>query len=192
MYGLVLAGGKSVRMGQDKGLALWHGKPHRYYLAEMLNEYCQQVFISVRDEQATEIGAGYQVLTDAVAGMGPMGGLLSAFQKYPDRAWLVVACDLPLLDRETLQYLIDNRAPGSIATTFESPHDRLPEPLITIWEPASYSLLQQKANEGHRCPRRVLISNNITILQPPVPQALLNANTPGDAAIINEILNKPY
>jgi molybdopterin-guanine dinucleotide biosynthesis protein A len=158
----------------------------------MLNEYCQQVFISVRDEQATEIGAGYQVLTDAVAGMGPMGGLLSAFQKYPDRAWLVVACDLPLLDRETLQYLIDNRAPGSIATTFESPHDRLPEPLITIWEPASYSLLQQKANEGHRCPRRVLISNNITILQPPVPQALLNANTPGDAAIINEILNKPY
>ncbi len=188
IYGLVLAGGKSVRMGHDKGLAQWHGKAHRYYLADMLSAFCAKVFISCREEQVGEIEAPYTALTDAVEGMGPMGGLLTAFQKHPGNAWLVTACDLPLLDTNTLTFLVNNRNLLSIATTFESPHDGLPEPLITIWEPSSYPILQQKANEGFTCPRRVLIHNNITILQPPVPNALLNANTPEDAALINQIL----
>ncbi len=188
IYGLVLAGGKSVRMGRDKGLSQWYGKPHRYYLAELLAAFCTKVYISCREEQLSEIDSIYNPLVDAVPGMGPMGGLLTAFGKHPGSAWLVTACDLPLLDAATLAFLVENRNLQSMATTFESPHDGLPEPLITIWEPSSHPILQQKANEGFSCPRRVLINNNITILQPPVPNALLNANTPEDAALINKLL----
>ena len=191
IYGLVLAGGKSVRMGHDKGMVNWHGKPHRYFLADMLKNYCQKVFISVREEQVAEIDANYPTLPDTISGMGPLGALLAAFGRYPDKAWLVTACDLPLLDDATLHFLVTHRNEQAIATTFESPHDGLPEPLITIWEPRSYDILHQKANDGFRCPRRVLINNNITILTAPNPQALMNANTPGDAEIIKEILNKP-
>ena len=190
IYGLVLAGGKSVRMGHDKSVASWHGKPHRYYLADLLREFCSSVFISCRQEQVGEMEAGYTTLPDTVEGMGPMSGLLTAFNQHPDKAWLVTACDLPLLDKATITYLINNRKQQSIATTYESPHDGLPEPLITIWEPSSYEVLKQKANEGFRCPRRVLINNNVTILKPPSPHALMNANTPEDAAAIHEILNK--
>jgi molybdopterin-guanine dinucleotide biosynthesis protein A len=190
--GLVLAGGKSVRMGLDKGMMMWHGKPQRYYMADMLAQLCDEVYISCREEQVADIAAPYNTLTDnpLYAGSGPTAAILSAFELYPDSNWLVVACDLPLLDMATLQYLVENRDVNAIATTYESPHDGLPEPLITIWEPAAYAILLSKLQEGYKCPRKVLINNPTTILKPPYPQALTNTNTPEDAALVTSILSQ--
>ena len=186
--GLVLAGGRSTRMGQDKGMMVWYNKPQRYYLADLLREVCDEVFISCREEQIAEMPAGYPTLTDTVSGMGPMGGILSAFHKYPAATWLVAACDLPLLDRATLNFLIHHRNPQAIATTFKSPYDGLPEPLITLWEPGSMPILQQKMNDGFKCPRKVLINSNATILTAPDERALMNTNTPDDAAVVLQLL----
>ena len=192
LYGLVLAGGKSVRMGRNKGVIAWHGKPQRYYMADMLKSMCADVFISCKPEQQDEIAKEYKTLPDTYTGAGPLSGILSAFKANPNVAWLVTACDLPLLDHTTLQYLIANRDTGSIATTFESPFDQLPEPLITIWEPAAYELLLAWMAEGRNCPRKVLIRNEgkVTILKAPNADALMNANTPEDAEKIKEILNR--
>lgn len=191
--GLVLAGGKSIRMGSDKGLTEWHGKPQRYYIADLLSEFCNEVYISCREEQVKElVAAGYRPLPDATtyANNGPTGGILTAMEHKLDTAWLVIACDLPLLDKETIAYLVTNRNTKAIATTFESPFDGLPEPLITIWEPAAYTILLHKLQEGFKCPRKVLINNPATILKPPYPDALLNANTPEDADKVNQILTR--
>ena len=182
--GLVLAGGKSTRMGTDKGLTNWHGEAQRYHMAGMLKSLCTNVYISCRDDQAAEIlRDGYQPLTDApaYAGSGPTGGILTAMELAPASSWLVVACDLPLLDRGTLEYLLAHRDPNAIATTFESPFDGLPEPLITVWEPAAYTILLHKLQEGYKCPRKVLINNPAKLLKPQNPDALMNANTPEDA-----------
>ena len=186
IYGLVLAGGKSVRMGEDKGRIKWHGIEQRYHMANMLSGFCNEVFISCRQEQVGVMDSSYKLLPDSVDGAGPICGILSAFKVYPDVAWLVIACDLPLLDEAILQYLIEKRVATTLASTFESPYDSLPEPLITIWEPLSYSLLLQFFNEGFNCPRKILIRNKerVNILQPPNPDALLNANTPADAKLV--------
>lgn len=191
LYGLVLAGGKSLRMGQDKGIMQWHGKEQRYYIADMLLNVCDDVFISCREEQQQEIEPTYKTLPDTVDGSGPLIAILSAFKAYPHAAWLVVACDLPLLDLPTLKYLIDNRDIASIATTFSSPFDQLPEPLITIWEPASHEALLAHIGDGYTCPRKALIrnENRVRILPPPNPDALLNANTPEDAEKVRVIIN---
>jgi molybdopterin-guanine dinucleotide biosynthesis protein A len=140
LNGLVLAGGKSVRMGFDKGAVNWHGKEQRYYMADMLKPCCNEVFISRRSVQQ-DMDEQYKTLTDTFIGLGPYGAILSAFREQPDNAWLVVACDLPLLDINTLQHLIDNRDCSAIATAYESSFDGFPEPLITIWEPKSYPVL---------------------------------------------------
>lgn len=192
LYGLVLAGGRSVRMGRDKGAMQWHGKEHRYLLADMLTTVCSDVFISCRSEQQSDIDTNYRTLTDSVEGAGPLIAILSAFSKYPDVAWLVVACDLPLLDKATISYLVANRKPESIATTFLSPHDQLPEPLITVWEPASYPLLLAHIADGYKCPRKALIRNEnlVNVLVPPNPFALINANTQDDAEKVLLILEK--
>jgi molybdopterin-guanine dinucleotide biosynthesis protein A len=190
LNGLVLAGGKGKRLGRDKGLIKWLGKAQRYHIADILKAQCAEVFISCRADQREEILEGYKSLPDTFLDLGPYGGILSALRAQPDRAWLVVACDLPLLDADTIQFLIANRNRKTIATTFKSPHDGLPEPLITIWEPESYPVLLSFLAKQYSCPRKVLLNSETTVLQPPIPDALMNVNTPEDAEKAEAILRQ--
>ncbi|MDB5131156.1 MAG: mobA [Mucilaginibacter sp.] len=188
--GLVLAGGKSQRMGFDKGAVNWHGKEQRYYVADILQPFCKDVFISCRPEQQQEIGVGYNTLPDTFTGLGPFGAILSAFREKPDAAWLVVACDLPLVDNETLRHLTANRDTSSIATAYKNAFDGFPEPLITIWEPKSYPVLLSFLSQGYSCPRKVLINSDINLLSAPNPDALTNVNTPGELEHIKGVLHQ--
>jgi molybdopterin-guanine dinucleotide biosynthesis protein A len=190
LNGLVLAGGKGKRLGRDKGLIKWLGKEQRYHIADILKAQCAEVFISCRADQRAEILENYRSLPDTFLDLGPYGGILSALRAQPDRAWLVVACDLPLLDADTIQFLIANRNRRTIATTFKSPHDGLPEPLITIWEPESYPVLLSFLAKQYSCPRKVLLNSETTVLQPPIPDALMNVNTPEDAEKAEAILRQ--
>lgn len=175
---LVLAGGKSERMGHDKGAINWHQKEQRYHMADLLKHYTNEVYISCRTDQQQDIDPAYPALTDTFTGLGPFGAILSAFREQPEKAWLVVACDLPLLDKATLDLLTASRDTSAIATTFESPHDGFPEPLITIWEPKSYPVLLAFLAQGYSCPRKVLINSDTKIIQAPQTPALMNVNTP--------------
>ena len=190
LNGLVLAGGKSARMGFDKGAVNWYGKEQRYHMADLLNKHCNNVFISCRDkEQQEHLAMDYQSLADTVTGLGPYGAILSAFREQPDSAWLVIACDLPLVDANVIQYLVDHRNTASIATAFQSNYQNFPEPLITIYEPKSYGVLLQFLAQGYSCPRKVLINSDVTVLQPPDPEALANVNTPEELDRIKRILH---
>lgn len=190
LNGLVLAGGKSVRMGYDKGLIAWNGKEQQYYLADLLKNISTQVYISCRPDQQKEIDKKYQTLADTFTGLGPYGAILSAFRENPDVAWMVVACDLPLLDIDTLQYLKDHRNASSMATAFESPYNNLPEPLITIWEPKSYPVLLSFLSQGYTCPGKVLRNSETTILKTKNPEALTNVNTQEELEKVQQVLQK--
>ncbi len=191
LKGLVLAGGKSVRMGgADKGKSIWHNKEQRLYVADLLSLYCTEVLISCRKEQIDEIPENYRTLTDRYEGGGPICGILSAFDYSPESAWLVVACDLPLIDADTIEQLVKDRALHKKATTFVSPHDGLPEPLITIWEPAASPLLTSALAAGRKCPRKVLMNTEVELLIPRKPHAVLNVNTPEDAEFAKKLMGK--
>ncbi|KAA2223142.1 NTP transferase domain-containing protein [Chryseobacterium sediminis] len=190
LNGLVLAGGKSLRMGNPKDKINWHGKEQRYYAADLLAQFCENVFISCRQDQLEHFDTDYNALTDTFLNMGPFGGILSALRSQRDKAWLVVACDLPLLDKKSLEFLIRSRDVEKAATTYESPFDGLPEPLITIWEPKSYPLLLNFLGLGNTCPRKVLMNSDTLILKPNNPDALMNVNTPEEMAKAEEILKK--
>lgn len=186
IYGLALAGGESLRMGQDKGLLDYHGKPQREYLAALLSENCEKTFLSCRPQQLMD--TSYPILADTFLNLGPFGAILSAFRQYPNAAWLVAACDLPLLDKATVQQLLKNRNPSKLATAFQNPETQLPEPLITIWEPKAYPVLLQFLGQGYSCPRKVLIHNDIELLQIEQPNALQNVNTPEEMEKVKSAL----
>lgn len=190
LYALVLAGGRSERMGQDKGAINWHGKDQRYYMAGLLKNYTNQVYISCREDQQAEIDTAYQTLPDTFTGLGPFGAILSAFREQPEKAWLVVACDLPLLDKATLDFLVAHRDTSSIATAFQSSFNDFPEPLITIWEPKSYAVLLSFLAQGYSCPRKVLINSDVKVLQAPDTGALTNVNTPEERERVQAILQQ--
>ena len=188
--GLVLAGGKSQRMGVDKGLINYHGKPQREYAVELLQSFCEQTFLSCRPEQLAEMGDDLPVLTDTISGLGPFGAILSAFREYPDHAWLVIACDLPLLDEATIKQLINSRDSSRFATAFNSPVNEFPEPLIAIWEPRSYSVLFQFLAQGYSCPRKVLINSDVHLLDAGRPETLSNVNRPEEKEEILKVIGK--
>jgi molybdenum cofactor guanylyltransferase len=188
--GLVLAGGKSTRMGFDKTAINWHGKEQKYFLYDLLKGLCAENYISCTTDQLSGIEIGYDTLQDTFTGLGPFGAILSAFRQDPNAAWLVLASDMPLADADLLQFLVSNRKAAACATTFLSPYDGLPEPLITIWEPKSYPLLLAALAAGVRCPRKVLLKNNTHMLAAPDPSRLANVNTPQDAEQISGIINK--
>jgi molybdopterin-guanine dinucleotide biosynthesis protein A len=189
LNGLVLAGGKSVRMGFDKGSVKWYEKEQRYHIADMLEPFCNEVFIS-RNSDKQDIDVSYPSVTDTFLNLGPYSGILSAFREKPDSAWLVVACDLPLLDMDTLNYLVANRDTSAIATAFNSETSEFPEPLITIWEPKSYPVLLSFLAQGYSCPRKVLINAEPKLLNVPNPGALTNVNTPEELEQIKKILHQ--
>lgn len=178
IMGLVLAGGKSMRMGEDKGNIVYHGLPQREYAAQMLDKFCEQTFIST----SKEIDTSYELIPDSFMDLGPYGGILSAFRKDPNSAWLVVATDIPLLDEESLKQLIDQRNPSKVATSFHNPETGFPEPLITILEPRAYPRLLEFLTLGYSCPRKALINSEIEELQINNLDVLQGANTPEEKA----------
>jgi len=185
LRGLVLAGGQSLRMGRDKGLLEYHGKPQREYLADLLKPLCTEVFLSTRHDQHLPQEGPYPALPDTFLDLGPFGALLSAFRAFPDSAWLVLACDLPLLDGDTLELLVRERSACSLATAFYNEEKTFPEPLITIWEPKAYPTLLTHLSQGSSCPRKVLINNNIKLIHPQDPRVLTNVNTPEELEAIH-------
>jgi molybdopterin-guanine dinucleotide biosynthesis protein A len=178
LYGLVLAGGKSERMQSDKAMLRYHEEAQYLHTLHLLKPYCECVWVSCRAEQVEQFATEATPLPDTFTGLGPMGGILSAFREAPNAAWLVLACDLPLLSLQTLQHLNQHRDTTKVATTFRSPHDEFPEPLITIWEPRAYSVLLHFLSLGYSCPRKALINSDVNILEAPLPHELTNANLP--------------
>lgn len=179
VYGLVLAGGSSRRMQHDKALIDYHGEPQLLWTYRLLASLLPRAFVSVRRSQhADPLRGELPRIVDEHDDGGPAAGILAAQRAHPDVAWLVVACDLPLLDEASLRYLLAGRDPARDATAFISSHDGLPEPLCAIWEPSSHAPLSARVDAGSWCPRKALIEGNVRLLEPLRASALDNINTP--------------
>lgn len=189
LYGLVLAGGHSMRMGQDKSSLIYRDRPQVDVTFDLVLRVCARAFLSNRADQRDATGhSGKPQLHDRYENLGPMGGLLTAFDEHPDKAWLVVACDLPFLDRTTLDDLIAHRDPKREATAFYGQRDGLPEPLCAIYEPAMRARLQQALKDGKTCPRKALIRSDARLLHLPHAHALENANSPIDFGMARDAI----
>ena len=178
IYGLVLSGGKSTRMGTDKSLIEYHGIPQREHLYHLLSKVCERTFISLRAEQEAKIPFGFATIADEEKFRGPFNGILSAHTRHKEVAWLVLACDLPLMDLPALEQLIKERNPEKLATAFANEEDPLPEPLCAIWEPhALHKAISYLEAGNGTCPRKFLINNDTKLVFPKNKNVILNANS---------------
>ncbi|MFD2570529.1 NTP transferase domain-containing protein [Spirosoma soli] len=175
--GLILVGGLSTRMGQDKAQLTYHGKPQREYLIDLLSPYCDEVFWSVNQAQAAELASvDRPKIVDNFDVVGPLNGIASAFQREPGAAWLVVACDMPLLTTQSLDALVAGRNTTKLATVFYDSDGELPEPLLGIYEPAFGPIILRAIAEGYESPRQLLRMHHIQLLSVPDARELANVN----------------
>ena len=183
VWGLVLAGGKSRRMGSDKALLLQDGETQLSRAVGLLGERRERVFVSTRADQSGDAERSkFDRVVDRYEDMGPVAGILSAMDSNGEVSWLVLACDLPNIDDATIAYLLAQCSAEHPVTAYESIHDGLPDPLCAIYRPASRSVIDGFVEQGLVCPRKMLINSDIHLLTQPNPGALHNINSPEDLA----------
>lgn len=181
--GLVLAGGRSRRIGQDKARLTRNGTSLLEHAFRLVDEVTGDAYVSVRPDQVDDAERRrFPQVVDRFHDLGPVAGILSAQLAHPDADWLVVACDLPNLDRATLANLL-TRAPAEAPfVAYRSRLDGLPEPLCALYRRGSAALVDAAVKQGVVCPRKILLRNDAVLLDLPQQDALANVNTPEDLA----------
>ena len=183
VYGLVLAGGRSKRMGHDKALIRVDGETQLSRAVGLLESFLDRVFVSTRADQQDEFERSkFERIIDRYEDIGPIAGILSGLEEHKDVGWLVLACDLPNIDAATIRFLLDNTSSGHPFSAFQSSSDGLPEPLCAYYAAGSDSIIKAFIDDGVICPRKVLIRSDTHLLDQPNPNALDNVNTPEDLA----------
>ena len=126
---VIMAGGKSSRMGTDKAFVPLLGKPMIEHVLDSVNGLgSEQIIITNSREQYSYLGL--PLFGDIYEGSGPLGGLHAALVHASCPHLLVVACDMPWLNRKLLEYMVSLRATADVIvprwTTF-------PEPLHAVY-----------------------------------------------------------
>ncbi len=177
IYGLILVGGYSKRMGKDKAQLLYDGERQVERVWNLVQQVCTESFISCRRDQRPEYIPDYPLILDKVSGEGPLSGILTALEKYPDKAWLTLACDMPLISEASLKQLIRERSASQLITTMINSSGE-PEPLFSIWEPRCLPYLINYWVSGKRSPGKFIFDNPYQAVIPGDPSVLTNINTP--------------
>jgi molybdenum cofactor guanylyltransferase len=124
LLGVVLSGGESRRMGRDKGLVQTGGKPWVLLMGDKLARHHLSVVYSINKRQLIDYSAllpADRLVIDTDERQGPLNGLFSVHQKYPDRDLLLVACDMQDLDEATIHgLLMAYRAGGADFYVYEA------------------------------------------------------------------------
>lgn len=191
LLGLILAGGHSRRMGDDKATLEIAGVSLLERAVATLTQCVDQVFVSISAIQVTDTARScYTVIEDRFEGIGPAAGILSAHLHAPKAAWLVIACDMPLLDVSTIRRLIGSRVAAQDATAWASADASVPEPLCAIYEPGTLAaFLDLVSAGGDPSPRTWLAAARTHLLPEPRPEVLDGMNTREEFALLSQRLN---
>lgn len=186
VVGLVLAGGRSVRFGGEKAVALLEGRPLLLWAVERLRSVCGKVAINVRPGTEAETvtkNLGLLALYDAAGDAeGPLAGVKAGLiwaEEQGARTLAVSPCDAPLLPDDLYVRLLDRGVVG--AAMAETGDGR--QPLCALWPVTALSVVREALAGGAHPPtwqvlerlgaRKVLFER---------PEAFANINTRDDLA----------
>jgi len=102
---IIVAGGNSVRMGQDKSMLPVGGQPMIEHIIGQIRPYFDQILISADDKSKYSF-LGVEVIPDEVEGRGPLGGIASALKASASELNFVVACDMPEVDMALVRAML--------------------------------------------------------------------------------------
>jgi molybdopterin-guanine dinucleotide biosynthesis protein A len=133
-----------------------------------------------------------ELLADRRGVDGPLAAILSAFDHDPRAAWIVIACDLPLLSSAALEWLIGERRAERVAVLPALGAQRV-EPLLALYEPLARPLLETLATEPDRSLQRLRDLPGVATPCPPraLQPAWTNVNTPEEWAAARRVSRRP-
>ncbi|MDR2550704.1 MAG: molybdenum cofactor guanylyltransferase [Desulfobulbus sp.] len=179
IWGCVLIGGKSSRMGRPKHLLQRGDRTWIERTVTLLRLCVDRVIIAGAGSLPPSL-VGVPRVDDVFGLEGPLTGVLAAFRRYPDVSWLVAACDLPDLEEDALRWLLASRAPGVLAILPDLAGDGRVEPLLAYYDRQCRPLLETIASTGQRRMQWLRQMAGVITPQPPIAlrPSWRNVNTP--------------
>ncbi len=190
--GIILAGGKSSRMGAEKGLQLLCGKPMISYAIEALTGLCSQIIISSSSNAYS--GFGFNIVADEFPDIGPMGGIYSSLKQSTSTKNLILSCDLPLVTHQLMEYILQQGEKYEVAVPWEG--GRHYEPLCGFYNRSVINKLKSFIEKGnYKLPdlfeeiniNQLIINEKSAVHQ---PNLFLNVNTSADLLKAEFFMNK--
>lgn len=185
LYGILLAGGQSRRMGQEKALLDWHGEPLLHFMVRRLQAVCSGVLV-VTNSPAVRARALVPTIPDERPGDGPLAGIQAGLRASPAEYNLIVACDMPLIQPALVAYL-GRLAPGYDAVV---PRRRAGwEPLCAVYAQRCLPVIDaQLERDGRKVDHlfpalrvRAVSEEELRAVDPTL-QSFRNLNTPEEYA----------
>lgn len=178
--GFILAGGASSRMGCDKALLPIGNNFLLAYLVEILNSISPQVLVVGPADRYESLG--FNIIEDKRSNCGPLAGIETALSNSKLDWNLILACDLPYIDRDWLLTLCiaAHSAAPSVSCIVTGLSIAEPNPLLAIWHKNALPTVRNFLDTGKFRIRSVLKSLETQILIPPDPRILANWNCPED------------
>ncbi len=143
MKGIVLAGGKSKRFGEDKALARWQGMTFIERIVQTVRQLdLDPVIVANRD-----YSINCRIERDLVPDRGPLGGLFTACRLFPSDSLLVLTCDMPFVQLDLLKKLISVHKRKNLLTVFSDVGSGL-NPFPGVYEGNIRNLIQLRLEMG--------------------------------------------
>ena len=192
---VIQAGGKSTRMGQDKGLMPFLNTTMIQYILQQVAEMGEEtIIISNNVENYKDLG--YPVYPDVIPNWGALGGLYSALFHASYKTVLLLACDMPIIKTALLQHLI------SLSGEYDAVIPRLnssefAEPFRAVYKKSCLGPIMSAINAGQRrvisffeeVDIRFVERKEVLVFDPDLV-SFMNANTPKDIKTIEKIAKK--
>ena len=177
LTGIILAGGKSSRMGREKGLVDFRGKPLIQYGIDLLSPYTERILIS--SSNPDYLSFGFEMVPDPVAGLGPVAGIAAALKSSRSVWNIVIACDLPFLQPELIDCLLDNADSYHAVIPI---HNGVMEPLAGIYHQELAGQFETAITAGDLALHRILLASkakyqDVSQLIQKYPLLFTNLNT---------------
>jgi molybdenum cofactor guanylyltransferase len=184
---IILAGGRSTRMGSNKALLPLPGKERLTFIEQLvstLTPLCAETILVARDaaDAANYTLPGIQIVTDKVPDQGPLMGLYSGLSAIHMQRALVVAVDMPFILPALVTFLLSQPQSGSLLVPLVN---NVPQVLLALYPRAILPLIEQLLQQGRHDPRSLLDVALVQYIEEtqlrsidPDLRSFININTP--------------
>ncbi len=181
LLGAILIGGQSARMGRPKHLLTLGGESLLVRTARVLRTLTRSIVIVGNGEIPSDVN-DLPRIADATEISGPMAGILAALRHRQDQGILAVACDMPNLSRDAVEWLLSQRKPGVVDAVIPADANGVPQSLGAVYEYTARDGFEKMAALGIAAPRRLpeFARVSVPLIPPEHRPAWQNANTPDD------------
>ncbi|AJQ29039.1 molybdenum cofactor guanylyltransferase [Pelosinus fermentans] len=144
---IILAGGKSTRMGQDKASLPWGDHDILHSIIECMEKISQDILVI--SNQPRRLPSSVRVLTDIIPQCGPLSGIHAGLHYAKYATTFVISCDMPFVIPEAVQTILNYAAANKERDAVLPLYHGKIQPLFASYQKSSLPIIEQSLCAGH-------------------------------------------